>query len=665
MPNFQVTAPDGKNYQVTAPDGATQDQVMAYVQQQHGAQAPQEQPQQPQQSPLGEASGMLMTGLQHAASTGTFGLSDVASAGLASVLSKATPNPMSYQQARQKVQANADASTAENPVSAVAGDIAGAIAPTKLLAAAMPFKNALALRTAAQGGTKLGNAARLAGQGALVGGTYGAASGAVEGAQDDGIAGAAGGLVKGGAEGAALGAAGDLAAAGVVKAVPTAWKSMFSDAGQKSIAVLAKAFGKSPNDVGDAVTKFRLDTGGVLNPTTGRIDGGRMPAMGELTDLWNRGEIASVVSKNPNLGAPVAQAADDAATAFPGRMAEHVEGTIGGVPLTRSPAATETLTPLLRGGEDPATLGAARENNMDVAMKPIRHGQIPLDPNDVEFIRREILPNSGLTQNGRRLIHEDLDQGVLTVGNADTLRQNLWKLARANPGESYDDAAKGITQLATDASPEYGTALKKYAQDSNYIDAHAHGLTGKTIGQIDAKDDLLRKALASPEGQQGYQSGIATRMANRAFASEGGAASTAADLSQQAGTSANLGNTFSPIQVDNLRSAAGAESQGLESLKAIAPTMPKSQEKPGVNVGQLAMAGATHSAGWKVLHAVKALTGGGMSDNVARVTARYLTDPSMTEQGVNLLRRHGVKQEQIQRLMQQAGAVGAVAANGQ
>lgn len=618
---------------------------------------PAEQEQSPQ-SPLGVASGMLMTGLQHAAHTGTFGLSDVAAAGVATILSKVTNSPMSYQQARQQVQANADASATAHPVSAVAGDIAGAVAPTKLLAAAIPFKRALALKTAAQGGTKLGNIAKLATQGAIVGGEYGAASGAVEGAQDDGVGGAVEGAVQGGAEGAALGAAGDLAAAGLVKGATTAWKTMFSDSGQKSIAVLAKAFGVSPNTVGDAVTKFRLDTGGVVNPKTGKIDGGRMPAMGELADLWNRGEIATVVNKNPNLGAPVAQAAEDATAALPGRMAAHVETTVGKTPLTRSPAANGTIA----GGEDPAALVGARDRNIKATLDPIRQDHVPLDPNDVEFIRREVLPNSGLTQMGRRLIHEDLDQGVLTVGNADTLRQSLRARAKANPGEGYDHLANGIAQVASDASPEYGNALGQYAQDSRYIDAHSHGLTGKTIGQTD--DPNLISALQTPEGQQGYKSGIATRLANRAFANEGGAASVATDLSQQAATGANLAKTFSPAHVDQLRAAAGAETRGLESLKSIAPAMPKAPENTGLDAKQLGLAAVSHNPGFKLWHGVKALAGKGMPDNVAKMAAKYLTDPAMTEKGVNLMRKYGVEQAKIQQFMQQAGAVGAVAANG-
>ena len=33
MPTFEITSPDGRRFRVTAPDGATQDQVLAYVQQ--------------------------------------------------------------------------------------------------------------------------------------------------------------------------------------------------------------------------------------------------------------------------------------------------------------------------------------------------------------------------------------------------------------------------------------------------------------------------------------------------------------------------------------------------------------------------------------------------------------------------------------------------------
>ena len=40
MPDFEITAPDGRKFIVTAPDGATQDEVLAYAQKQHGSARP-------------------------------------------------------------------------------------------------------------------------------------------------------------------------------------------------------------------------------------------------------------------------------------------------------------------------------------------------------------------------------------------------------------------------------------------------------------------------------------------------------------------------------------------------------------------------------------------------------------------------------------------------
>jgi len=39
MPKYQITAPDGNKYEVNAPDGATQEQVLAYAQQNYKPQA--------------------------------------------------------------------------------------------------------------------------------------------------------------------------------------------------------------------------------------------------------------------------------------------------------------------------------------------------------------------------------------------------------------------------------------------------------------------------------------------------------------------------------------------------------------------------------------------------------------------------------------------------
>jgi len=221
--------------------------------------------------------------------------------------------------------------------------------------------------------------------------------------------------------------------------------------------------------------------------------------------------------------------------------------------------------------------------------------------------------------------------------------------------------ANGIEQMARDSSPEYSDALDQFANDSNYIDGHAHGLTGKTVGQT--QDPGLIKALASPDGQAGYQSGITTRLANTAFAGEGGASTVGKDIASQAGTAANLGKTFRPVQVDALRDAAGAETAAADSLRALAPTTP-APAATGAGV-RLAMAAAELSRGRPVAamyHGIRALPGLHMSDNVARITAGYLTDPSMAQQGINLMARGGINETQTRAPMQKFAVPGAIAA---
>lgn len=653
MPNFQITAPDGTNYQVTAPEGATQDQVMQYVQQQHAAKAPPD----PQQS-SGDAElaagqqagknianiplvgGALTAADQAARQYLPLGLGTDVGAVARYAARNLTGHPESFHDALAYSGGQSQGEQGESPIAGTIGGTVGglgqAVALTPLLKAAMPFKAALALKS----GQAVKNVARVAGTGAIAGGELGGATGAVQGGINGGdpsLGHAALGTLTGGAEGAAEGTVGGLGAAGLAGGAKGLKLLLASDS-TKSIAALAKVFNVSPNDLASAHAQFRLDTGGTLDPKTGIVTGGRAPSMGELTDLYNRGEIQTMVGKNPIVGARVAQAADQSAATLPGRMGTNV---------------TQTLGP----AEDPAALVQARDANMTAAMTPIRNQQIPIDPEDVEFLRGEVLPNSGLTQQGRRLVHQDLDQGHLTVGNADTLRQNLSARAAANPGEGYDQLAAGIRQLATDHSQEYSQALDQYARDQAYINGHAHGLSGKTPGQT--ADQGLIADIGTPEGQAGYRSGLATRYNADAGKSASSAATLARSLPIDTDSTANLHSTFSPIAVDRLRTAAGAESRGLESLNSIAPTTPAPRQQ--VDLGQVGMSVLSHTPAVKGWHLIKALKLG-MSDDVAKITADYLTDPKMAPAGINLLKAHGMSQAQMRQFIQKAGLGGSAAA---
>lgn len=648
MPTYEVAAPDGTKYQATVPSGTSPADVMAYIQKQHAAQPAQQQSPGDAAFAAGQKQGQgesgLAAGLDQAARQYLpLGLGTDVGAAARYVGQRAigVQNPDSFATDLAFSGGQSQGETEGSPVASTVGGLTGGVgqaaALTPLLRAALPFKAALATKTALQGGSKIANAAKLVAQGAIGGAELGGATGAVQGAINGGDPNATG-AVTGGAAGAAKGAvAGGVAggvASGAVAAAPQAAAIVkrtlgsLPQASQDGIAALSKAFSMSPTDLQAARDKFQADAG-------------RPPAMGELTDLYNRGELHAMVGKNPILGAQVGNAAADAEASLPARLTAHAAATIG-------------------PGEDAADLVSARQANMDKAMAPIRDQKIQLAPEDVDFLRGEVLPNSGLTQLGRKAVHADLDTGELSIGSADTLRQSLNQRAQANPGEGFAELAQGIRQLATDpntGSHDYADALEGFAQDSRYINGHAHGLTGKTPGQT--SDPHLISDLATPEGQYGYQSGLASRYANALGKSESSAASTARGLTESTAPNTNLANTFTPAVAGKLRGAARTESQGLESLQGIAPNMPKAA--PGANMGQAALSVVTHSWPVKVYHAIQAHLGAGMSDSVAKVTAKYLTDPNMAQQGINLMVRHGVSLAQTQQILQRAATGGAAA----
>ena len=664
MPNYEVAAPDGTKYQVTAPSGTPPNDVMSYVQAQHAANTQASQSPADVANAQGQAAGAAESpfeaGVNQAAKWLPFGLTPYADAGLRDIGDRLTGKPASYTNelaySRGQSQGEDTAHPIASTIGGVIGGVMGAKGISSILDAAMPFKNALALKTAAQGGTKLSNAAKIATTAATQGGMVGATVGGVEGGVNNGdpsLTGAVGGIAEGAVGGAAAGLAGAGFGAGVVGAVKLG-KVLLSDESTKAIAALAPVFKVSPTDLNSVLAKFKMDTGGVMDPKTGIVTGGRDPQMSELTDLYSRGEMQAMAGKSPLVGGALRQAAQDSDTALPGRMASAVQSTLG--------------------GEDASVMATARKQNFDDAMKPIRSMAIPLDEDTARFLQGTVVPNTGTSKllrtgtDGAGFVPDafkDADmQGLngelannhITLGNLDTLRQRLNILHQANPGDGYGALAQGVRKMATDASPEYGAALDQYATDSRYMDGYTHGASGKTQGQT--ADPKLVATLQTPEGAQGFKVGQATRLRDNAFASTSGARNVADQLSGQNELTTNLQNNFDPTVVNALRRNAAAELQANTNLNTAARGGTKAP--PGVNTGQAALTMVAHSLPLRIYHGIQAHLGVGMSDGVARIVAKYLTDPTMTQQGINLMRAHGVSEAATRAIMAQAAKGGAV-----
>lgn len=200
MPRFEITSPDGKRYEITAPDGASQDEVLAYAQQQFSqpaddiptletvrAERPDFSTVQPGQSTtVPDAQGELSQ-YSPARRMGMAAVSGIADT--INTLGNWT-GLVSDEQAAQNM-ARIDAVRDENPVSAIGGDIATLAVPASRIG-------------------QLGRAGRYAGNAAL-GGAVGATRGVREGESR------LGNTVTGAALGAAGEGVGDVLRAGATR----------------------------------------------------------------------------------------------------------------------------------------------------------------------------------------------------------------------------------------------------------------------------------------------------------------------------------------------------------------------------------------------------------------------------------------------------------------
>lgn len=196
MAEFVITGPDGKEYEVTAPDDATEDDVLAYVQQQIATPEPPSEPQRIESNTLAGAAGMLARGA-------TLGFGDEISGAADAVLQKirgdGRPIGELYRERQQLYDRSTDQFAAENPLTAGALEAAGA---------ALPAGGAIA-RGGAMLAEPVGNALTRVGRAIGLGGASGGLAG--YGNADPGE------RAEGSAVGAAVGAATGGAVGGLVE----------------------------------------------------------------------------------------------------------------------------------------------------------------------------------------------------------------------------------------------------------------------------------------------------------------------------------------------------------------------------------------------------------------------------------------------------------------
>lgn len=616
-----VNTPDGGTAQF--PDGTPPDAMTAALKQKFGGPAAQDD---------GKDFGALFAALHGAADTATFGLADRASAAMASGFSHLTGNPLSYDEAYARVKQNAAASAGANPLSNVVGQAGGVVAGGGLISGAAKALKAAPLvgpaATAVGDAMALKNGAPYANtlKSAAVGAGFGATDAAGHGGDTDQVGMSA-------ATGAVFGP--------VLGKVATATIKVLSPAATKAMSLLADKIGESANTLERAFQNFHAATG-------------RVPTMAELVGLKSSGELRQVAANNPLVGEAATQAADAAHAARPSTLPAQIERVTG------QPA------------QDVNALVTARSDRMTAAMRPIRNDPVHVDQSNVTplydpRVRAATNGDPALRAKVAQAVQEVEDNGstdLLTTNDIDSIRKSVRgrQSAYANPqatihnphtAESYGELAHDITGLATgrNATHPYAQALSQFEEDTHYIKGFKHGMAGKDIGE--AADQSLIRSLNEPAGQQGYASGVQSRLATEARSSESGALSTADKLSQRAGTQDQVRDALGPQVSASLRAAGAAETTAADRLSTIAPGAPNPTTKPSLQ--QAAQAGAAaigHSPAGIAFHITRAIPGlsKSMSPAVQMKVAQYLLDPTMTQQGINLLRKAGATNADIRRL---------------
>lgn len=580
----------------------------------------------------GSDAGGLYAALHGFEDAATFGFGDKAAAGLAAGASHLIPGipNQSYDQALQGIQGRSTASADAHPLAALGGDLAGIVGGGGVLASglkaakAIPIAGRLAEGADALLTAKKGQGIRNVAKAAVTGGALGALDAAGHDANEDQTL-----------EATALGAVGGP----IVSKIGTTVVKALTPASQKAMALLAEKIGETPDVLQRAFTQFQAATG-------------RVPTMAELVGLKTRGELRSVAADNPTVGEAMTHARDTAEAA-------------------RTDALPQRIDQIAGPTQDVNTLVTARRTRMDAAMQPLHRTTVPVDPNDLDLLNdpriRSAFANGSPLRTRLRGVIEDLAAGNpnhdLTVQDFDQIRQAVRgrQAAYANPANSahnphtareYGDLADQIGDVATQAEPGYRVALDQFASDSDYLHGFKHGMAGHDIGEAERPE--LIAALGRAEGARGYQSGITSRLAQQAGESNSGALRTANDLSENGATIRRVRGSLGAQTARQLQEAGHHEAYSAQALDAIAPgtLRPATEENLLGHAGQAAAAATAHSPTWIGYHLTK-LFGGGklkMSAAVQTKIAQYLSDPNMTQQGINLLRKAGASNADMARL---------------
>ena len=571
-----------------------------------------------------------------AADTGTFG-------GLtylrALVRSKYAGIP--YQEALQAVQRENEQSAKENRNAHLLGTGAGFVLGGGAFSAAGKGVKALGAGDALnpfvfEKGTKLLNATKM-------GITGGAISGAQAAIEDKNVPFAMG---VGGVTSMVVGAAASKLAESLAPAtykVASMMEGVNERFGGKAWALAGKILGEKPEDLANAAATAFQRTG-------------KMPSLADLSTWVQQGKIQQLARQSPNLANAMREKEMVDRLASRDTLRTTLEDIHGGPMLTEE------------------SLAVARKARMDATMAEIRDKPVAVSKEQMETLNDNMLRaankrNKPFIERLDQAAQEAESNGVsnrLTVGDIDTLRKtasNLHGSAKtANEAQYFKGLKNDIADIGTNVESRYGQALAQYNKDSIRLEAFKHGRALRSRAEIEEPFEAER--MRSAAGNQGYREGVLAGLHEKAGASPNAALATANRIS----TDRNLQNLLNetgvlrPTEMGLLRAHAEHIVTSAERNATMAPSALASEEGQGLKgaihtaTGIIAGSHGSPSTIYHGLSALKDVTGHKLlPPGVGERVASYLTNPKYTQQGINILKRAGATNQQIQDIMRSLG----------
>lgn len=526
MAKFTVTGPDGQKYTVTAPDDATDDQILAYVQQnadKKSAIGNGPAPTGTSQPGLREAGASLPTAgraFLNAAQGPLFNFADEIAAGGAAMVDRVTGrNPgftvgQLYDRYRDVARGASESYQQQNPIAAPLTQAAGsmvALGPLGMGSGAAPTVASGMARAAGIGGVQgmLGGAGSAQEVGdipadALLSGGFGALTGGVlSGVQQVG-----GATLRNMAARTKAGqrTAADLArervATGIVRDTPDALTRDPARAAAYPLrkltalgddAVIADAAGRNTRELLDTVSNMPGRTG---NQTEQLVRSRQNLRFSRLEDAAERGlqtggrrlsdTVEGLVEQRARDATPIYDQVRQIAVQADARLADVVQRSkdLGADKIARTIATARGLPYTL---DDDLAQGASAR----LSMRDLDHLKEGLD----DLISKQIKPDGSISRQGRALM--DLRKDLLgKLDDATTQNgQSLYKAARdafAGPTALIDAAQKGRRAMTQDAETLRGITQGMTASEMEAFRVGAfEGLRNK-IGTQGGQTEMLK-----------------------------------------------------------------------------------------------------------------------------------------------------------------------------